>query len=680
MGKLPSGNKLWKKFVFWGFSVMKQYKAFLSYSHLDEKIAKKLHRALENYRPPKAISQGTVRTLGPVFRDQDEMSAGASLSDKIKTALQQSEYLIVLASPSARQSRWVNDEIRFFRELKGEKKILSALIHQNPQDSFPPAILETGLEPLAANLTQGQFRLGVTQLAASMMNVGLDDLIQRDLKKLRRRVTAITVGAATALIVMSSLTWAALSAQQLAEQRRQDAEGQIEFMITDLKSELESVGRLAPLNSIGQRALKYYDNYPLSSHNADALVRRAKVFHMLGDIQDQQGNFETSVDYFKRAFDATQALLEQSPEDPEKIFAHAQSAYWVGSAYYNQENYENAEIYFQTYYDSANDLERQEGGTSRVTQEKVYALSNLGNVALEKGEWARARQHLVAVANGKSILVLQNPTNINQKLSIADTFTTLANLEEQEGHLNEAIINLEKTIDTLNSIENSIENFQIQFQKLITHRSLANIYLLYGNLDKAKENARLAFDIAVALETIEPNNIELKSEILLLEIFRFHLAFVEENTEKTRLQYSKIRKGIAEMPRSEINDYAIENLLRITASFPLYIAILEKNKDEQVQQANILLAKTEAQLSNTLDSSILNKYLSPYLLSLFVLDEIENSKHMETICNSSDFRLGFQQISALSTLFSKENCPAVKFIRNQPTTSQRLAIERLQSQ
>jgi len=659
---------------------MKQYKAFLSYSHQDEKIAKKLHRALENYSPPRHVSSEDIKTLGPVFRDQDEMSAGADLSDKIKSALKQSEYLIVLASPASQQSHWVNDEIRFFRELNGSSKILSALIYENPVESFPPALLETGLEPLAADLTRGQFRLGVTQLAASMMDVGLDDLIQRDLKKLRRRVTAITVGSATALIVMGSLTWAAWSAQQLAEQRRQDAEEQIEFMITDLKDELESVGKLAPLNSVGQRAVEYYDGYPLSSHNSDALVRRAKVFHMLGDIQDQQGNFEISVDYFRRAFDATQVLLEKSPEDPEKIFAHAQSGHWVGSAYYNQENYEQAETYFQIYYDLANELETQEGQTPRAIQEKIYALSNFGNLTLEKGEMSRARGYLISVAEQKLSLVLQNPSDNGQKVSIADTYTSIANLELREGRLPEAIIELEKTINILESIEVQTEDFQIQLQKLTTRRSLTNTYLLSNEIDKASKNANLASEIATALNEIEPNNIKLKYEILLLEIFKFHLAFTENDAQKSRLQYSKILAGIAEMPETQIKDYHVETLQTITASFPLYLAIVDKDKVEQTRQARALLEITKAQISSSLNSKSLNKYLQPYLLSLSALGEIESSEHLKQVCEATDLSLGFQQISALATVFYEKNCPAAILRQPHPSTSLRLAIQRIQSQ
>ena len=54
------------------------YRAFISYSRKDTKVAQRLHKALETYRVPRGV-QAPVdpkrRRLGRVFRDDDEMGA-----------------------------------------------------------------------------------------------------------------------------------------------------------------------------------------------------------------------------------------------------------------------------------------------------------------------------------------------------------------------------------------------------------------------------------------------------------------------------------------------------------------------------------------------------------------------------------------------------------------------------
>ena len=57
-----------------------KYRAFISYSHKDEKWASWLHRALETYRVPKyLVGQDTAfgkvpDKLGKVFRDREELA------------------------------------------------------------------------------------------------------------------------------------------------------------------------------------------------------------------------------------------------------------------------------------------------------------------------------------------------------------------------------------------------------------------------------------------------------------------------------------------------------------------------------------------------------------------------------------------------------------------------------
>src|SRR5580700_5268721 len=98
-----------------------KYRAFLSYSHRDATWAKWLHRALEGYRIDKDLvgretASGSVPgTLRPIFRDREDFAAGHLLTAQTLVALQASQFLIVICSPHAARSRYVNEEIRTFK-------------------------------------------------------------------------------------------------------------------------------------------------------------------------------------------------------------------------------------------------------------------------------------------------------------------------------------------------------------------------------------------------------------------------------------------------------------------------------------------------------------------------------------------------------------------------------------
>ncbi|MGH6750029.1 MAG: toll/interleukin-1 receptor domain-containing protein, partial [Methyloceanibacter sp.] len=98
-----------------------KYRAFISYSHADTSWAKWLHRALESFIIDKDLAgretaAGAIpKTLKPIFRDRDDFTAGHALSEQTLAALDASAALIVICSPVAAKSHYVNEEIRLFK-------------------------------------------------------------------------------------------------------------------------------------------------------------------------------------------------------------------------------------------------------------------------------------------------------------------------------------------------------------------------------------------------------------------------------------------------------------------------------------------------------------------------------------------------------------------------------------
>jgi hypothetical protein len=127
-----------------------RYWAFLSYSHDDRHAAARLHRALETYRLPQRLvgRNGSVGTavperLFPVFRDREELTAGDGIGVAVERALAASRALLVLCSPAAAASRWVDAEIVRFAQLQPGAPILCVLLDGEPlsaRECLPPAL------------------------------------------------------------------------------------------------------------------------------------------------------------------------------------------------------------------------------------------------------------------------------------------------------------------------------------------------------------------------------------------------------------------------------------------------------------------------------------------------------------------------------------------------------------
>jgi hypothetical protein len=204
-----------------------RYAAFISYSSADAAFARRLHRALESYGVPAALGSfdlpGSAKPnrIYPVFRDREELSAG-DLGERIKAALEASGALIVVCSPNAAASPWVQKEIEHFAGLGRRDRIFTVIADSAPSFDaaggdainacFPRALIGEAREPLAADARRGKdgFRNAWLKLVAGLIGVTPGQIIDRD-KNRRRRLAVMGAAAGAAfLAVLGYGGWQAL--------------------------------------------------------------------------------------------------------------------------------------------------------------------------------------------------------------------------------------------------------------------------------------------------------------------------------------------------------------------------------------------------------------------------------------------------------------------------------------
>lgn len=201
-----------------------KYTNFISYSHDDKKWAIPLHRFLETYRVPGPLV-GSIGRFGPVpehlrpiFRDDDEMPTSSDLGRAIKEALEASSSLMVICSEHSENSKWVNEEIRIFRELGREQRIIPVLVGTEERAHFPKALLpakssddaSSDLEqPFGADLrvrNRRAIRKARLRIIAGLLGVSFDDLWQRHKRRQRWRIFGAAV-TAIATLGLGILAW-----------------------------------------------------------------------------------------------------------------------------------------------------------------------------------------------------------------------------------------------------------------------------------------------------------------------------------------------------------------------------------------------------------------------------------------------------------------------------------------
>ncbi len=509
-----------------------RFRAFVSYSHADAAIARKLHRKIENYRLPARLQGDGELTghdqnhgrLGKIFRDREDLPAAQDLSEAVKQALTKSEALIVLCSPDAQASPWVAQEIELFRSLHPDRPILAALIRGEPAEAFPAPLLQ-GREPLAADLRkQGDgWRLGFLKIVAGIAGVPLDALVQRDATRRIQSVMAITGSALIALLAMIGMTIFAIQSRNEAQHQQAEAEGLVEYMLTDLRTELKGVGRLDVMTKVNERAMDFYEGQgDLSEMPAESLERRARILHAMGEDDEKRGDLNKALAKFTEAHRVTETLLARDPENPDRIFGHAQSEYWVGYVAYLKEDWETTEQYWLRYRHLASYLVAKDKRNPIWLRELGYAEGNLCTLSLQRKDTNLSSNGacLKALEQMKEVARLR-PTDASSLLAVANRYAWLADAyKARNAHDYELKLRLsgEKYIDRLIAIDAS--NLDYREVKIKFQIAIASAYRDLELRDSQFELLAMARKDALNLAKLDPYNERWKSQLSAIDAIK----------------------------------------------------------------------------------------------------------------------------------------------------------------
>lgn len=514
-----------------------RYWAFLSYSHDDKAWADWLHHSLETYRvPDKLVGRDTgagpiPRRLSPIFRDRDELPAATDLGDKIEDALAASRFLIVLCSPTAATSHWANEEILQFKRMHPDGNILAMIVDGEPnasdlagreaEECFPPALRfeldgdgelsNERAEPIAADAREAGDgkKLAKLKLIAGMLGVGLDELVEREAQRRQKRLAIVAAASLAGMVVTSGLAVVALQARNEAQEQRAEAEGLIGFMLGSLRKELEPLGRLEVLDSVGERALDYYQKQDKGSLTEDGLAQRSKALTLMGEIAQLRGDTSGALTRYRVALAGTAEAMNRAPEDGQRVFDHAQNVFWVGSIALQRGQKSEAGSRFREYKRLAERLVLLDPSKQEWRFEVLSADTNLGMLLLEDGKFAHAAAAFESALGEAEKLVAAAPRDRRYQDSVSETLAYLADARRKSGKLEDALASRERQLEVLKGmIAMHGGNADLTRRMMVTRQALANLFTERGDVDTGIAHFRTATVLADELRQIEPDNTE----------------------------------------------------------------------------------------------------------------------------------------------------------------------------
>jgi WD40 repeat protein len=279
------------------------FDGFISYSHAaDGRLAPAVQRGLHRLAKP----WHRRRALW-IFRDQTGLAVTPGLWSSIQTALDGSEYFVLMASPEAARSPWVNREIEHWIATKSTERILPVVTDGEWAWDTGTADFTAGStavpvalrgvfteEPFFLDLRwargsehlslhHSRFRDAIAQLAAPMHGLSKDELEGEDVRQ-HRRAKRLRSGAVATLVVLAlvaSLT--GMSAVRNAERAKNSAaEALRQTQVAD--EQRDSAKRSAEDARLQQElARQQRDQATKAAADAEKAVRQAQIQQALAD-------------------------------------------------------------------------------------------------------------------------------------------------------------------------------------------------------------------------------------------------------------------------------------------------------------------------------------------------------------------------------------------------------------
>lgn len=491
-----------------------KYRAFISYSHRDSGWASWLHTSLEKYRPPKSLI-GTVTARGevpkriaPIFRDRDELPSATDLGSLINAALAGSACQIVICSPQAAQSKWVNEEILAFKRLGRDDRIFCLIVGgeanatdmpgREGEECFPPALRfrlaadgnlsDARAEPIAADARPGKDGKSgaLLKVAAGVLGLGYDALARRERQRRNHRLFVITCAAMVGMVITSGLAAYALLQRNSAQRQSERAESEAEtarqttaFLIDLFKISDPNEARG---NSVTAREVLDKGAARINIGLASQPAIQATLKETLGTVYMGLGLYNQARPLLDGALATRQQLAGTDPTVLTDSFLHR------GRLLMSQADYKGAEHDYRQVLQ----LLATQPDNRRTREAHAKAQCGLGEVLGWEGRYSEARATLgAALAQQREMY-----GDINE--DTAATLKEFADIVDQDGDLKTAIPLMQRSVevqrklrgatpdpalaeainDLASMLEDNDENDQAE---ALFNESLLMMRRLYGN-------------------------------------------------------------------------------------------------------------------------------------------------------------------------------------------------------
>lgn len=539
-----------------------RYRAFISYSHDDARWAEWLHESLESYHIDRSLvgkptAVGPVpKTLRPIFRDRFDFAAGGTLRSQTLDALDQSDFLIVICSPTAAHSEAVFEEIRLYKMKRGPERIVPLIVEGEPGDPerecFPHSLaykvgtdgqlLAEPEEPIAADARpEGDGRhLARLKVTAGLLGVPLDELYRREARTRRRALrlrSAIAGGMGLLALGATASAWTAMrqtiEADRLLQiafdatsgvsRRSADLRDQFAVPVPAIASMLAEAESTLVEATMGKPSLgltweglrkiiaKLREN-PATS--PESRHRRALMLMSFADSYKSLGEIKEWLRRAQAARELMRGLVNEAPDDPELQRDLTRAHNLVGDALTQEHNVSGALAEYLASHGIAKRLVEKEPANAEWQSALAKAFNELGDAYTQLRDLEAAMRAYRGGFDIRTRLSAAAPQEPRWQRDVSISWNMIGDTHRHGGKLAEALAAYEEGYAIRRRlVAESPGNQTYERDLSISQNYLGDTLMLLGDVAGAQRQFEAAYVIRKRHAEDDPRNVQRQRDL-----------------------------------------------------------------------------------------------------------------------------------------------------------------------
>ena len=429
-------------------------------------------------------------------------------------------------------------------------------------------------------------------------------------KFVRRHRTGVAFAATLFVVLVATAIGGLVQARRLslastrASARQAQAEELIDFMLGDLRTRLEPVGKLDLLDAVGTKAQAYFAAVPESELSRDEQFRRATAVQELGSVRLAQGRLPAASRLFQQSIALMATVAASAPDNHVFQLALAHNHYYAGSADWAARNVDAALPHFTKFVEISDRLVARYPDSLAYRAEVAYALNNIGFAKESKGD---ARAALASYAGAIAILssiVPRDTTKTERIVALAALHNASGVARRKLGDLTGSLRDHEQELAIKESlVRRDTANYEWRRHLAIAHTFLSDIRLWMGSADAALTELRVARGIYEALVGHDPANAAWKVGLLgngrrlgQLQLERGDAGAAQRELDATRLMLDRLTSSGLPNPVVQREGVAIATASARSLARGGHAAEAERSADAAIAAGERAVASRPADL------------------------------------------------------------------------------------